>query len=65
MKKIYLIPSINGLQMGTENMLAASGVTSSNNDVNIGYGGIDTDGDLEADAKSLSIYDVWDDDWSN
>lgn len=39
-------------------ILAASGVSSS--DTGIGYGGVDTDGSKDAEAKSVgSCWDYW------
>ena len=51
MKKTYIIPQVTVEQVLGEQMLAVSGVKSISNDVNIGYGGVDTDGDLDADVK--------------
>ena len=39
------------VRMCGEMMLAASGVKSVNNGVNIGYGGVDEDGTVEAEVK--------------
>jgi len=52
MKKTYIIPEFELMEAHTEQMLAVSGVKSINNDVNIGYGGVDAEGDLEADTKA-------------
>ena len=47
MKKIYLIPRMSAMQMETENVLAGS--VLGNND--IGYGGVDTEGDKDPSVK--------------
>ena len=41
-KKTYIIPSICINLAQVEQILASSGVISNNNDINIGYGGVDT-----------------------
>jgi len=51
MKKAYIKPETSVEYIYDEQMLAISGVKSISNDVNIGYGGVDEDGDLEADVK--------------
>ena len=51
MKKTYIRPEMIAVRMCGEMMLAASGVKSVNNGVNIGYGGVDEDGTVEAEVK--------------
>lgn len=53
MKKTYIIPQVNTVRLQAESMLAASGVgaTMSGEDMGIGYGGIDTNGNRDADVK--------------
>ena len=60
MKKTYIIPCLNLMQAQAEQMLASSGVISNSNDINIGYGGVDEDGDVEPDAKECA-WDIWKD----
>ena len=48
MKKIYLIPSSVPMDMGSEKMIAVSGVGGNNG---IGWGGIDTDGEKDPEVK--------------
>lgn len=52
MKKNYIKPLMNGVQLHGEQMIAASGVKSVNNGVDIGYGGVDEDGSLDAEVKA-------------
>ena len=57
MKKTYIQPLTEVVQMGTWNFICASkGVTSNNG---IDYGGVDEDGEL--DPASRRRRDVWDD----
>jgi len=58
MKKTYIIPctGINLAQAGQ--MLASSGVSGSGNGINIGYGGVDTDGEQDPSVKE-SDWDIW------
>lgn len=51
MKKAYIKPETSVERVLDEQMLAVSGVKSISDDVNIGYGGVDEDGDLEVDVK--------------
>lgn len=60
MKKTYIIPCLNLMQAQAEQILASSGVTSNSNNVNIGYGGVDEDGDIDPDVKE-SAWDIWED----
>lgn len=61
MKKTYVQPEIIIEQLFDEQIIATSGVMSVNNGVNIGYGGIDEDGGLEADVKGEGDFDFsWD-----
>ena len=60
MKKIeYQAPVIKTLTMEFL-MAAASGVTGTG-DVDLGYGGVDENGELEGDAKAFGNRSVWDD----
>lgn len=43
---------MNVVQLDSELMIAASGVKSVNNGVDIGYGGVDEDGSLDAEVKA-------------
>ena len=57
MKKIYIAPNTVVVEIESEMILAASGVHS---DTGIGYGGVDTEGSMEAEAKSTgSCEDFW------
>lgn len=51
MKKTYIRPEMIAVQVCGEMMLAASGVKSVNNGVNIDYGGVDEEGALDAEVK--------------
>lgn len=57
MKKAYIKPETNVEYIYDEQMLAVSGVKSISNDVNIGYGGVDEGGSLEADVKGDNAFD--------
>ena len=58
MKKTYIAPNTVVVEIESEMILAASGVSSS--DTGIGYGGVDTDGSMDAEAKSVgSCWDYW------
>lgn len=57
MKKTYIIPQVTVERVLGEQMLAVSGVKSISNDVNIGYGGVDEGGSLEADVKGDNAFD--------
>ena len=57
MKKTYIAPNTVVVEIESEMILAASGVHS---DTGIGYGGVDTEGSMEAEAKSTgSCQDFW------
>ena len=57
MKKTYIAPNIVVMEIESEMILAASGVYS---DTGIGYGGVDTEGSKDAEAKSVgSCWDYW------
>ena len=57
MKKIYIAPNTVVVEIESEMILAASGVHS---DTGIGYGGVDKDGSMDAEAKSTgSCQDFW------
>lgn len=51
MKKTYIKPEMNAVRVHGEQMIAVSGVKSVNNGVNIGYGGVDEEGTVEAEVK--------------
>lgn len=59
MKKDYMQPSLRVKDAMTESLL--NGVSASVQDIK--YGGVDTEGDLEVDARELYISprSVWDD----
>ena len=57
MKKTYIAPNTDVVEIESEMILAASGVHS---DTGIGYGGVDTEGSMEAEAKSSGgCEDFW------
>ena len=57
MKKTYIAPNTVVVDIESEMILAASGVYSN---TGIGYGGVDTKGSMEAEAKSVgSCQDLW------
>ena len=57
MKKTYIAPNTDVVEIESEMILAASGVYS---DKGIGYGGVDTEGSKDAEAKSVgSCWDYW------
>ena len=57
MKKTYIAPNTDVVQIESEMILAASGVYSH---TDIGYGGVDTEGSKDAEAKSIgSCWDLW------
>ena len=57
MKKTYIVPNTVVVDIESEMILAASGVYS---DTGIGYGGVDTEGSMDAEAKSVgSSWDYW------
>lgn len=58
MKKTYIAPNTFVVEIETEMLLAASdGVYS---DTGIGYGGVDTEGSKDAQAKSIgNCWDSW------
>lgn len=57
MKTIYIIPSMEILELSVENMIATSGVNSDG----IGYGGVDEDGTLTPSSRGHrgSWGDLW------
>ena len=61
MKKIYIAPNIVVVEIESAMLLQASpgnGVYSS--DTGIGYGGVDTDGSIDAEARPFdSRWDSW------
>lgn len=57
MKKTYIAPNTDVVQIESEMILSASGVSSN---TGIGYGGVDTEGSKDAEAKSVgSCWDYW------
>ena len=57
MKKTYIAPNTVVVEIESEMILAASGVYSN---TGIGYGGVDTEGSKDAEAKSVgSSWDYW------
>lgn len=66
MKKEYIEPQITYIKDVDTELLLGSGVDSSlvtgeGGDVNIDYGGIDTGGNKEPDAKKGTFHSVWED----
>lgn len=59
-KKIYIIPSTCIMQAQPEQILASSGVISNSNDINIGFGGVDTNGDQDPSVKESNHDFEWD-----
>ena len=55
MKKTYIVPNTVVVDIESEMILAASGV---NSDTGIGYGGVDTEGSKDAEAKPIGS--CWD-----
>ena len=51
MKKTYIAPNTVVVDIESEMILAVSGVYSS--DTGIGYGGVDTEGSKDAEAKPM------------
>ena len=62
-KQDYIKPIVKILPVGSDELLAGSGVTGNTGDDTIGYGGTDDDGSLDPGAKehNFSSYSVWDD----
>ena len=63
MKKTYIAPNTDVVEIESEMILSASGVSSS--DTGIGYGGVDTEGSKDAEAKPIGS--CWDskDSWDS
>ena len=61
MKKTYIIPNTSINLAQAEQMLASSGVTGGSNGINIGYGGVDTDGGQNPSVKE-SDWSIWGED---
>ena len=59
MKKTYIMPTASLMEAEVEQMLAGS-VKSDGEDLNIGYGGVDTNGSLNPEAKE-SDWSIWQD----
>lgn len=57
MKKIYLAPTMQSIDLEMQSIIALSGVKSN---YGIGFGGKDDDGDLDANVKSGNDWEV---DW--
>ena len=51
MKKVYFAPQTEILEYMTEEMIAASGVTTDDETFDIGFGGIDIEGDLDPESR--------------
>ena len=60
MKKTYIIPCTCIIEGEVDQMLATIGVISNNNDINIGYGGVDTDGSQDPSVKEGNFDYEWD-----
>ena len=62
-KQDYIKPIVKILPVGSDELLAGSGVTGDTGDDTIDYGGVDDDGGLDPGAKehNFSSYSVWDD----
>ena len=54
MRKTYIVPSTKVMECESEELLVATGVYS---DQGINYGGVDEDGEREADSR----HNIWDD----
>lgn len=61
MKKEYITPTIETIDIKTETMLATSG-TGSDNDTNIGIGDGEADNNIEA-LSNRHRPGVWDNEW--
>ncbi|MBO4907067.1 MAG: hypothetical protein J5486_08570 [Bacteroidaceae bacterium] len=59
MKKTYIEPKTEILTAALEMPLALSGVTSTDNDISIGYGGVDDSGELDPSVKESSFDFNW------
>ncbi len=57
MKKTYMMPAIS-VERAEQEVELMSGSVASNN--GIGYGGVDTEGDMDPDARDYD-FDVWED----
>ena len=60
MKKTYIIPGTCIIEAEVDQILATSGVISNNNDINIGYGGVDTGGSQDPSVKESNFDYEWD-----
>jgi len=60
MKKTDVIPCTCNIGAEVDQMLATIGVISNNNDINIGYGGVDTDGSQDPSVKEGNFDYEWD-----
>lgn len=60
MKKTYIIPCTSVSLAQSEQILASSGVISNSNDINIGFGGVDTNGDQDPSVKESNHDFEWD-----
>ena len=61
MKKTYIEPSVMVAYVGTATMICGSGDVASGGDVDdIGYGGVDEEGELDP-ASRRQHRDVWED----
>lgn len=59
-KKTYIIPCTSVSLAQPEQILASSGVISNSNDINIGFGGVDTNGDQDPSVKESNHDFEWD-----
>ncbi|MBR1665464.1 MAG: hypothetical protein IJ699_04485 [Bacteroidaceae bacterium] len=59
MKRTYTIPDMKVVQVQHETFIAISGVKSNSNDINIGYGGVDDNGELDPEVKGNSFDFEW------
>ena len=60
MKKTYIIPSTCIKEAQPVQILASSRIISNNDDINIGYGGVDTDGSQDPSVKESNFDYEWD-----
>ena len=60
MKKTYIIPYTCITEAEPDQILSTSGIISNNNDINIGYGGVDTDGSQDPSVKEGNFDYEWD-----
>lgn len=63
MKKIaYQTPEVKVKTLFMESLMQGSGVTGTGDGIDLGYGGVDENGELEGEAKKgYNNHSVWDD----